>query len=127
MRLRGVRGATTCDQDAPEAIREATRELLMAMEEANGMRPEDVAAIFFSLTGDLTSAVPAAVAREMGYAQVPMMDLLEAQAGPGVARCIRVLSLWNTDRAPEAVRHIYLRGARELRPDLSLGVTAGWS
>jgi monofunctional chorismate mutase len=124
MGLRGVRGATTCDRDDRQAIHEATWELLAAMQEANQMAAEDVAALFFSLTRDLVSAVPAAAARQMGYRHVPMMDLQEADGGPDLERCIRVLALWNTDRSAREVRHVYLRGAATLRPDLGVAV---WS
>ena len=32
-------------------------------------------------------------------------------------RCIRVLINWNTDTVPHDIVHVYLRGARNLRPD----------
>lgn len=117
IRLRGVRGAITCDEDRETDIFCATEELLTTMCRANEMDSEDVAALFFSLTSDLTAAVPAAAARAIGFAQVPMMDLQEAQGSPEVSRCIRVLALWNTERTAAEVRHVYLRGATALRPD----------
>jgi chorismate mutase len=33
-------------------------------------------------------------------------------------RCVRVLVHWNTDLRPDQIRHVYLDGARALRPDL---------
>ncbi len=39
---------------------------------------------------------------------------------PGsLARCVRILMHVNTDRGPGELEHIYLRGARVLRPDLA--------
>jgi chorismate mutase len=39
---------------------------------------------------------------------------------PGMLpRCIRVLLHWNTDKAQSEIRHIYLREAARLRPDLA--------
>ena len=34
--------------------------------------------------------------------------------------CIRVLVHWNTEVAQEAVRHVYLREAAALRPDIEV-------
>jgi chorismate mutase len=36
----------------------------------------------------------------------------------GVARCVRVLLLYNTDRPQSAMRHAYLRGADAIKADL---------
>jgi len=42
---------------------------------------------------------------------------------PGsLGRCIRILIHWNTDRPQEMVRHVFLRGARELRPEWGVRV-----
>jgi chorismate mutase len=40
-------------------------------------------------------------------------------AGEGqLAKCIRVMIHWNTEKAQKDVLHIYLRKAGNLRPDL---------
>ncbi|PMP79797.1 MAG: chorismate mutase, partial [Roseiflexus castenholzii] len=52
---RGIRGATTCDENTREAILEATRDLLQRIIAANGVRPEDIASAIFSTTPDLTA------------------------------------------------------------------------
>ncbi len=60
MSVRGVRGATVVDQDGPEAVLSATRELLQAGLEANPtMRTVDLASAFFTVTDDLSSVYPA--------------------------------------------------------------------
>src|SRR5690606_25942380 len=72
--VRGVRGATTVAEDRPELILEATRELLVAMLEANGITDYDrIAAIFFTTTPDLVSTFPAEAARELGMNMVPLL------------------------------------------------------
>jgi chorismate mutase len=39
---------------------------------------------------------------------------------PGsLRRCVRVLVHWNTDKAQRDIRHVYLKEAEKLRPDLS--------
>ena len=35
----------------------------------------------------------------------------------GLPRCIRVLIHWNTRLSPKEIVHVYLRDARQLRPD----------
>ncbi|PJF38830.1 MAG: chorismate mutase, partial [Phototrophicales bacterium] len=58
MKFRGVRGATTADANTPEAILQATRELLQQMIDVNGIQEEDVASILFSTTPDLNAVYP---------------------------------------------------------------------
>ncbi|MCL6432006.1 MAG: chorismate mutase [Anaerolineae bacterium] len=115
---RGVRGATTVERNDADAILEATRELLVALIEANGLAPEDVASAIFSVTPDLTAAYPARAARDLGWSQVPLLDVQEAAVSGGLPRCVRVLLHWNTDKPASEIVHVYLRGARALRPDL---------
>lgn len=115
---RGVRGATTVECNDADAILEATRELLLALIEANGLAPEDVASAIFSVTPDLTAAYPARAARDLGWSQVPLLDVQEAAVTGGLPRCVRVLVHWNTDKPASEIVHVYLRGARALRPDL---------
>ena len=50
MVCRGIRGATTADENSKEAIIEATKELLAGIVEANSFNTEDVAATFFTTT-----------------------------------------------------------------------------
>lgn len=117
---RGIRGAITVEGHGPGAVEEATAELLEAVAEANGCRPEDVASAIFTLSDDLAGANPAAAARAHGWSDVPLLVVREHGGDTPVGRCIRVLVLWNTHLGQAEVRHVYLRGARVLRPDLEL-------
>jgi chorismate mutase len=117
MSVRGIRGATVAAADTPEAIRAATRELLLALTEANGLLPDDVASIIFTLTPDLTAEVPARAARELGWHDAALMCMAEMNAAGGLERCIRVLIHWNSDKGPEEIHHVYLHAAGQLRPD----------
>jgi chorismate mutase len=116
--VRGVRGAITVDRDEAEAILSATERLLRTLVEENGINPQDVASAFFSATPDLTAAFPAAAARRMGWTLVPLLNLPEIDVAGGLARCVRVLIHLNTERTQEEIAHVYLEGARVLRPDL---------
>lgn len=119
METRGIRGATTVEANSREEILSATRELLLALQAANGFPQESLAAIWFTVTPDLDGAFPATAARSLGWDHVPLMDAQEIPVAGALPRCIRVLLLWNTDISQQAVRHIYLREAAALRPDLA--------
>jgi chorismate mutase len=115
---RGVRGATTFDVD-PGAEESACVELLERMLESNGATVQDVAAAIFTLDDDLAGANPASAARAAGWELVPLLMVREHGADDRVARCLRVLLLVNTDLIQADIRHVYLRGAEVLRPDLT--------
>ena len=113
---RGIRGAITVDDDAG-SVDVATAELLDAVVSANGCRLEDVAAAIFTVSDDLAGSNPAAAARRNGWDLVPLLVVREHD--DSVEKCLRVLVLWNTSRTQRDIRHVYLRGARALRPDLA--------
>jgi prephenate dehydratase len=118
MLCRGIRGATTAGENTPDQILGATEELLSALSAANNLDPADIASAIFSVTPDLDAAFPAQAARRMGWDHVPLLDTVEMGVPGSLPRCIRVLVNWNTDQPPYAIRHIYLRDAVGLRPDL---------
>ncbi|MDR7484788.1 MAG: chorismate mutase [Armatimonadota bacterium] len=119
MHVRGVRGAVTAEANTEQAILDATRTLLAEMARANDVEPHEIAAIVFTATPDLTAAFPAEAARQLGWLSVPLMSGVEIDVPGALPRCIRVLMLWNTPRAPEEVVHVYLGDATRLRPDLA--------
>ncbi len=133
MTVRGIRGATTiCERVAPEqsaeAVLAATRELMLAILEANPtLRPEDIASILFTTTDDLHSVYPARAVREMGetWEEVPLMCAQEIPVTGSLARCIRILIHWNTELPQKAIRHVYLNDAVQLRPDLAARAAPG--
>jgi chorismate mutase len=114
---RGIRGAITVDSNTSHDILAAGRELLEEMVAANGVRPENVAAALFTATRDLDADFPARAAREMGWSDVPLMCGNEIAVPGGLDRCLRILLLINTEKRPDEVVHVYLKGARVLRPD----------
>ncbi len=115
VRCRGIRGATFVPEDTPAAIWSATRELLAALAEANGIATEDIASAFFTTTPDLRSAFPARAARELGWADVPLLGATEMDQPTAPRRCIRVLLHWNTARRQDEIVHVYLRGSDVMR------------
>lgn len=118
MKFRGVRGAITVEENTAGAIWSATAELLQTLIAANGIEEDDVASVIFSCTPDLNAAYPAKAARDLGWRQVALMGCVEMDVPGGVPRCIRVLIHWNTTRRNAELRHVFLRGAQALRPDI---------
>lgn len=120
MPVRGVRGAITVTKNDKEQILDATQELLETILERNPeMEPDSIASVFFSVTEDLDAVFPAKAARQMGWHTVPLFGSQEVTTPDGLEMCIRVLIHWNTDLTQEEIRHVYLREAIKLRPDLS--------
>ena len=118
MKFRGVRGATTVDEDSAEAIWSGTRELLQAVIDANEIDEDDVASVIFTTTPDLTAAYPAKAARDLGWTQVALIGCQEMGVPGGIPLCIRILIHWNTPKRNAELRHIFMRGATVLRPDI---------
>jgi chorismate mutase len=116
--VRAVRGATTCANDTPDEVIEATQELLTAMMERNGLVHDDVISIIFTTSIDLTSAFPATCARGIGFGDIPLMCASEINVPGAMAKCIRVMMHVYTVLARTDVRHVYLRNAQSLRDDL---------
>jgi len=117
---RGVRGATTVDAaSGADATAAATAELLARMLVANDVALEDVAAAIFTLEDDLAGENPAAAARAAGWDLVPLLMVREHGGDARVPRCLRVLLLVNTPLSQSQIKHVYLRDASVLRPDLA--------
>ena len=116
--VRGIRGATTVERDDGEAIVSATEELLQAIVERNGIRPDQIASALFTVTPDLTAEFPAAAARRIGWTRVPLLNFTEIDVPGRLGRCVRVLIHVNTARNQDEIVHVYLREAVSLRPDL---------
>lgn len=116
--VRGVRGAITVERDEAELLLDATERLLREIVTGNGIASEDVASALFTLTPDLVSQFPAMAARRMGWTRVPLLNFTEIAVPGGLPRCIRVLLHINTEKRQDEIVHVYLDGARVLRPDL---------
>lgn len=113
--IKAIRGATTAEDNTQSSIAQATKELLDEIISKNALDADKILFAVFSCTRDLTAAYPAKTARENGFANVPLMCVQEMEVKNSLERCIRVLLTAETD-AP--VRHIYLKGAINLRTDL---------
>jgi chorismate mutase len=122
MPVRGIRGATTASANTPEAITEATDELLVELIRLNEIDPAEVCFAYFTTTHDLTAEYPAYAARRLGWVEVPLLcghDIDVRLPNPrGVPMCIRILLLYNTGKPQSAMRFAYMRGAQAIKADL---------
>ena len=119
--MRGIRGAITVERDTKEEIWQAAAEMVAAMLEENEVRPEDIGAVIFSQTEDLTSAFPSAGVRKRvpGFDFVPLFDARQIAIEGSLPKCIRVLLLVDTAKSQREIHHVYLGGAKVLRPDIA--------
>lgn len=118
MRIRGIRGAITVEEDRREVVIEATSRLLREILERNALDADDVVSIIFTATDDLQSVFPAEAARVVGLAETPLLCTKELTVEGSMARVVRVLVHAHMDRSLADVHHVYLEGASALRQDL---------
>lgn len=119
MTLRGIRGATCLTADDAEQMRGAVRELLEQILERNALGTDSLVSIVLTGTSDLTSAFPAAGARDFGLVDVPLLCAQEMDIAGALPLTVRVLVHADMEVPREAVQHVYLRGAEVLRQDLA--------
>jgi len=116
--VRAIRGATTVEEDTPDAIAERVVALLNEILERNGLVEDDIISILFTATEDLVSTFPATAARSTGLGAVPLICAREIPVTGATPRCVRVMLHVTTERPREDIHHVYLEGARGLRDDL---------
>ncbi len=116
--IRGVRGATTLPADTIEAQEQEVIRLMTPLIEENGITEDRVLTLFITVTDDIKRVSPAKMIRQhFGWQYVPIMCAKEPDIEGMPERCIRVLIQFETERTPEAIRHVYLNEAAHLRPD----------
>jgi chorismate mutase len=117
MQLFALRGATSVEHNDAGEILAATTELMEAIMERNGMRPEAVVSCVFTATHDLDAEFPAVAARAVGFDRVPLLCAQEIPVPGSMPKVIRVLIHYRAD-AEHQPEHVYLGETRALRADL---------
>jgi len=117
LRLWAVRGATRAPRNDPEAIVEATEELMRQVIGRNELTPERIVSCIFTSTHDLNAEFPAVAARNLGLGKVPLLCAQEVDVPGAMPSVIRTLVHYYapSDHTPV---HAYLGEAQELRSDL---------
>jgi chorismate mutase len=116
--VRGLRGATTVDEDTVEQVTERSQELMRIIMERNELTEEDIISVLFTATADVTSTFPATAIRSIGFGAVPLLCAAEIAVPGSMPRCIRVLLHVHTAKSKHEIHHVYLHGAQVLRDDL---------
>ena len=117
LRLWAVRGATKAERNDPEAIVEATEELMRELISRNDLTSERIVSCIFTSTHDLNAEFPAVAARNLGLDRVPLLCAQEVDVPGAMPSVIRTL-LHYYGPADHTPAHAYLGEAQELRSDL---------
>jgi chorismate mutase len=89
--MRGIRGAITVDRDSSDEIAQATLLLFETMMKKNHLEPDDITAVFITVTHDLKSAFPARAIRQIEeYRFLPLMCAQEIPIEGTIKRCIQI-------------------------------------
>jgi chorismate mutase len=116
--MRGIRGATQIEANSIDAMERGVAELCRAVSETNGITQDEIVWAIFTVTHDLDADFPARAARVSGgWERVPMICSREIPVPGSLPRTVRVLVHVDSG-SPADARHVYLRGAKVLRPDL---------
>ncbi len=118
VKMISIRGATTVEENTAESMLNNTKELLHKIIEENKIETDKVISILFTVTNDLNKVAPAKAARELGFVHAGLMCFNEMVVEGSLDKCIRVMILYNSNINQADVKHIYLKGAKILRPDL---------
>ena len=116
--VRGLRGATTVDEDTVAQVTERSQELMREIMALNELVEDDIVSVLFTATADVTSTFPATAVREIGFGAVPLLCAAEIAVPGSMPRCIRVLLHAHTTKTRDEIHHVYLHGAQGLRDDL---------
>lgn len=114
-----IRGATTSNGNSAEEINECTTQMMREIIKSNNLDEIDVVSIMFTATADLDQLYPSVCVREnIGWINTPILNFEEKNIVNSLKKCIRVLIHINSDKQKSMLNHVYLKGAKKLRPDL---------
>ena len=116
-RLTAIRGATTTKGDTEAFIKDAVIVLIQELITLNNLKQENIISITFTVTKDITSCFPAAIARKFfNFDSVAFLDCQQMYVPKDIKFCFRLMALVNlsSDRQPI---HPYLNESSKLRPD----------
>ncbi|WP_248581551.1 chorismate mutase [Nocardioides sp. InS609-2] len=119
MATRAVRGATQLDVDTREHMLDRVAEMVQDVMDVNGLTADDFISVVFTATSDLVAEFPAYAARQLGFADVPLLCARELEIEGSMPRVVRLLAHVETDLPRADITHVYLHGAANLRRDLT--------
>ena len=117
LKLTAIRGATTSEGNSDAFIKKAVIELIQELISLNNLEQENIISITFTVTKDLTSCFPAAIARRyFNFDSVAFLDCQQMFVPNDINFCIRLLALVYLESDKQSV-HPYLNESAKLRPD----------
>lgn len=119
MSTRAIRGATQLENDDREHMLDRVAEMVTDVMAANDLDVDDFISVIFTATSDLVSEFPAYAARRLGFGDVPLLCARELEIAGSMPRVVRMLAHVETDLPRDAITHVYLHGAAQLRTDLT--------
>ena len=115
-----IRGAITVKENSVKEIKTGVVKLLQEIFKQNNLDESKIINIIFTATHDLDVINPATIAREeLNITLTPMICMQEMKVKGGLPFCIRVIMPVYSTVSKENIKHIYLEGACNLRPDLA--------
>lgn len=117
--IKAVRGAVQVTADEKEQIVSQIKKMVSRMISENHIEEKDIISIYFSITADLKSVNPAAALRMGGaFSETPLFCMQEPDTIDALPRTVRAMITADGFSEGDSIDHIYLGGARKLRPDL---------
>ncbi|WP_058485436.1 chorismate mutase [Defluviitalea phaphyphila] len=113
-----IRGAITVEKNTKEDILKNTQELLEEIIYRNNIDIKDIISIIFTATDDIDAAYPAIAARNLKITHAALLCFQEMKVQNSLKMCIRVMVQIKTEKSQIEMKHVYLKGAVVLRPDL---------
>lgn len=119
MVTRGIRGATTIENNEEKEVLEHTKQLVEEMITQNDVQPTHVSHVFISVTEEIDAVFPAKALRELtDWTYVPVMCMREVPVQNSLPKCIRVMMVTHTTKEQHEIEHVFQKEAIQLRPDL---------
>lgn len=116
---RTVRGAVTVEENSRKSVLLNTELMLSNIFESNDIQNCDIISIMFTATSDIDAVYPAVAARNLGVTEASLTCVQEMFVEGSLEMCLRVVVTVETDKKQSEMKHIYLKGAKKLRPDLN--------
>lgn len=119
--MMAIRGASTIKMNTEDEIKNASIELFSKVIDANKISLDEIVAVEFSCTKDVTKAYPGKFIREyfkLDHTAIMHFNEMDVDADLNgfIPLCIRLLLF--IDRKNNIGKFIYLNGAKRLRKDL---------
>lgn len=115
MITKGIRGATTVNQNTADEIKSATIEMFSMLIKENNLDEKYVSHVIFTMTKDLNAAYPAKfVRKDLGWNKTAFICEQELDIEDSLEKCIRVLIVYNCEKDFEP-QFVYLHNAKDLR------------